>query len=598
MPQNNELEIYRHSMSHLMAAAIQKLWPHARFGVGPAIENGFYYDIDIPNYTLKENDLARIEKQMKKLIQQGLKFERKELSIDEALKLFKGQPYKIELLNDLKKHGTTEIEGKKADKKVDTVTIYMTGDFIDLCRGPHIESTKNLNKVAFKLQKLAGAYWRGDEKNPMLTRIYGLAFESHNGLKDYIKLLAEAEKRDHRKLGRELDLFMLDDEVGQGLPLWLPNGAILRQQMEDFVLHEYQKRGYKLVRTPHIASYKLFEQSGHLGFYKEGMYSPMDIDGEDYYAKPMNCPFHVKMYQRDVHSYRDLPIRYTELGTVYRYERSGTLHGLTRVRGFTQDDAHIICTPEQLSDELVNVIDLTKYILETFGFNKFKVVLSVRDPQDKKKFMGSDKDWQLAESGLKKTLDISQWDYEIEEGEAVFYGPKIDVKVFDAVGREWQISTLQLDFNLPERFAMAYIDKNGEHKKPFMLHRALLGSIERFAGLLIEHYAGAFPLWLAPVQIVLITVGESHLKHATKLAHEFKNNNLRIEIDSSDETVGNKIRKAVAQKIPYMLVIGDKEIKSPVLHIRKRASAKVEEIKQDKFIEHVKKIINNKSQEL
>ncbi len=596
-----QLEIARHSMAHLMAAAILKLWPQARFGVGPVIDNGFYYDIEIPDYSLKTEDLPRIEKQMRKLISANLKFERQELPIDEAIQLFQklNQPYKIELLHDIKAKGTTKIDSQTTEVKADgKVSIYTTGDFIDLCRGPHVSSTKELAKISFKLQRLAGAYWRGNEKNNMLTRIYGLAFEKNEDLQNYLQLLIEAEKRDHRKLGAQLELFMIDEEIGPGLPLWMPKGALLRQQMEDFILKEYQQRGYQLVRTPHLASAKLFEQSGHLGFYKEGMYAPMDIDGLDYYIKPMNCPFHVKIYKHSLKSYRDLPIRYTELGTVYRYERSGTLHGLTRVRGFTQDDAHIICTADQLADELKGVIDLTKYVLQTFGFNKFKTVLSVRDPHNKKKYLGSDQDWQLAESGLKQALEQSGWQYEIEEGEAVFYGPKIDVKVFDAVGREWQISTLQLDFNLPQRFNMTYTDKDGEEKKPFMLHRALLGSLERFTGVLIEHYGGNFPVWLSPVQVKIIAVSQKHIQACQQLADKFKQQDIRVETDISDETVGNKIRKAIQQKVPYMLVIGDKEMQSDKLHIRQRGSDKIIQMSQEEFFKHLKKLIADKSGQL
>jgi len=584
MSKEKDLGIMRHSLSHVMAAAVRQLWPDVKFAIGPAIENGFYYDFDFGKKKVSEEDLVKIEKKMGEIIKKDLKFEKSEMKINEAIEREKksGQVYKEELIKDLKS------ESEKS------VSYYKLGDFIDLCRGPHVSSGGKLKNAGFKLTKLAGAYWRGDEKNKMLTRIYAVAFADKKELNKYSDIMAEAEKRDQRKLGQELSLFMIDDEVGQGLPMWLPNGAVLWQEMENFVLKEYQKRGYKLVRTPHIASAKLFEQSGHLDFYKDGMYSPMDIDGEDYYVKPMNCPFHIKIYKRDMHSYRELPIRYTELGTVYRYERSGTLHGLTRVRGFTQDDAHIICTPDQLTDELVGVIDLTKYILETFGFDKFKVVLSVRDPKDKKKFMGTNKEWKLAEAGLKKALKISKWDYEIEEGEAVFYGPKIDVKIFDAVGREWQISTIQLDFNLPTRFDMTYIDKDGSGKRPFMLHRALLGSMERFTGILIEHYAGAFPVWLAPVQVRLISVGEKHIKFCQKLAEDFRGKDIRVEVDENNETVGNKIRKAVGEKIPYVLVVGDKEMGSKKLAVRDRGSREAREIKKDKFIKEVKEKIRDK----
>ena len=563
--------------------AMQKLYPKIKMAMGPATDDGFYYDFDLDE-KISEIDFPKIESQMQKIIDTDLAIIKLEISVQEARKLFKDNIYKLEWL-------------KEIEERDEKVSVYKTGDdFIDICAGPHIESTKKIG--AFKLTKIAGAYWRGNEKNKMLTRIYGTAFPSKNELAEYLKSLEEAEKRDHRKIGTEQELFMIDDAIGQGLILWMPNGAILKQQMENFVLNEYQKRGYKLVITPHIASYKLFEQSGHLSFYKDGMYSPMNIEGEDYYIKPMNCPFHVKIYKYSPKSYRDLPLRYTELGTVYRYERSGTLQGLSRVRGFTQDDAHIICTPEQLTDELVGVIELTKFILNTFGFNRFKVYLSVRDPQNKTKYLGDDKEWNQAEAGLKKALEISGWDYATDEGEAVFYGPKIDVKAYDAIGREWQISTLQLDFNLAEKFDMTYTDNNGARKRPFMLHRALLGSTERFISLLIEHYAGAFPLWLSPIQIVIISVGEQHKEYCKKLASEFTEKNIRVEVLDENETVGNKIRKAVMQKIPYVLVIGNKEINSDNFHIRKRDNEEIIEINKQEFFEKIKKLIDEKSLEL
>ena len=563
--------------------AMQKLYPKIKMAMGPATDDGFYYDFDLDE-KISEIDFPKIESQMQKIIDTDLAIIKLEISVQEARKLFKDNIYKLEWL-------------KEIEERDEKVSVYKTGDdFIDICAGPHIESTKKIG--AFKLTKIAGAYWRGNEKNKMLTRIYGTAFPSKNELAEYLKSLEEAEKRDHRKIGTEQELFMIDDAIGQGLILWMPNGAILKQQMENFVLNEYQKRGYKLVITPHIASYKLFEQSGHLSFYKDGMYSPMNIEGEDYYIKPMNCPFHVKIYKYSPKSYRDLPLRYTELGTVYRYERSGTLQGLSRVRGFTQDDAHIICTPEQLTDELVGVIELTKFILNTFGFNRFKVYLSVRDPQNKTKYLGDDKEWNQAEAGLKKALEISGWDYATDEGEAVFYGPKIDVKAYDAIGREWQISTLQLDFNLAEKFDMTYTDNNGARKRPFMLHRALLGSTERFISLLIEHYAGAFPLWLSPIQIVIISVGEQHKEYCKKLASEFTEKNIRVEVLDENETVSNKIRKAVMQKIPYVLVIGNKEINSDNFHIRKRDNEEIIEINKQEFFEKIKKLIDEKSLEL
>ena len=579
----DNLKPLRHSCEHVLMQAMQKLYPKIKMAMGPATDDGFYYDFDLDE-KISETDFPKIESEMQKIIDANLAIIKSEISVQEARKLFKDNIYKLEWL-------------KEIEERNEKVSVYKTGDdFIDICAGPHIESTKKIG--AFKLTKIAGAYWRGNEKNKMLTRIYGTAFPSKNELAEYLKSLEEAEKRDHRKIGTEQELFMIDDAIGQGLILWMPNGAILKQQMENFVLNEYQKRGYKLVITPHIASYKLFEQSGHLSFYKDGMYSPMNIEGEDYYIKPMNCPFHVKIYKYSPKSYRDLPLRYTELGTVYRYERSGTLQGLSRVRGFTQDDAHIICTPEQLTDELVGVIELIKFILNAFGFNKFKVYLSVRDSQNKTKYLGDDKEWNQAEAGLKKALEISGWDYATDEGEAVFYGPKIDVKAYDAIGREWQISTLQLDFNLAEKFDMTYTDNNGARKRPFMLHRALLGSTERFISLLIEHYAGAFPLWLSPIQIVIISVGEQHKEYCKKLASEFTEKNIRVEVLDENETVGNKIRKAVMQKIPYVLVIGNKEINSDNFHIRKRDNEEIIEINKQEFFEKIKKLIDEKSLEL
>ncbi len=595
-----QLKALRHSAEHVLTQAMYKLYPNIKMAMGPATEEGFYFDFEVAeDLKINPEDFAKIEKEMQKIIDKKMPIIKQEISANEAKKLFKNNPYKLEWIENIEKDGlkpTVYWTGEPEKLPITFEDVLKEDKFVDLCAGPHVESTSQIG--AFKLLKTAGAYWRGDEKNKMLTRIYGTAFNKENELKDYLNMLEEAEKRDHRKLGQELELFMLDEEVGQGLPLWLPNGAILRQEMEDFILTEYQKRGYQLIRTPHIASVKLFEQSGHLSFYKDGMYSPMDIDGEDYYVKPMNCPMHVKIYNNTPKSYRDLPIRYTELGTVYRYERSGTLHGLTRVRGFTQDDAHIICTSEQLTDELVGVIELTKFILKTFGFEDFKVYLSVRGEKNKAKYLGDDKDWELAETGLKKALEISGWKYQVDEDEAVFYGPKIDVKALDSVGREWQISTLQLDFNLPQRFEMEYTDKKGEKQKPFMLHRALLGSIERFSGILIEHYAGKFPLWLSPVQVKIVAVSEKHIEHCQNLANELKNQGIRSETDISDETVGNKIRKAIQQKSPYMLVIGDKEIESDKLMVRKRDEKEVTEFTKDEFMDRMKTIIEEKTQEL
>ncbi|MBU1164872.1 threonine--tRNA ligase [Patescibacteria group bacterium] len=573
--ENNKLDAMRHSASHIMALAVKSLFAKdgkVKFGIGPTIEDGFYYDFEL-HRPLVLQDLLKIEKLMKNLISQNLGFKQEKVSVADAKIMFKDQPYKLELISDLAKDGEKN------------VSIYFSGDFMDLCAGPHVKSSKEIK--AFKLTKIAGAYWRGDEKNTQLQRIYGVAFENENKLNEYLERQKQAEERDHRKIGTDLDLFSVSEQFGAGLILWHPNGALIRQQIEKFVLGEYQSKGYQLVMTPHIANLNLFKTSGHWNFYREGMYSPMDIDNEQYVTKPMNCPGHVLIYKTKQRSYRELPIRYTELGTVYRYERSGTLHGLTRVRGFTQDDAHIICTPKQLEPELVDVIKLTKFILETFGFKDFDVNLSVRDPKNKKKYLGNDKQWELAEKALANSIKKVGWKHKIDEGEAVFYGPKMDIKVKDTIGREWQISTLQVDFNLPERFKMEYIDEKGKKTQPFMLHRALLGSVERFMGVLIEHYAGAFPVWLSPVQVQIIPVGADFVKLSNELADELKSNGIRVFVDDLNETVGNKIRKAEKQKVPYMLVMGEKEAKSKDLNVRVRGVKEVKTISKSKFIKDI-----------
>ena len=584
-----KLEVLRHSTAHLLAAAVGKLYPGTKFGIGPVIEDGFYYDFDSP-HQFSPKDFPKIEKKMRELAQKNLPFLKEELSLEEAIKLFKDlkQDYKVELLEEIQEYGTTKIgEPKKGLKKSPRVSLYQTGDFIDLCRGPHLKSSQEIK--AFKLTKVAGAYWRGDERNKMLQRIYGTAFFSQEELKKYLKKKEEREKRDHRKIGQELDLFHLDEKFGQGLPLWHPKGAILAREVENFVLEEYLKRGYLLLRTPHLAKLDLFKISGHWDFFRENIYPSIKIEEEEYIVKPMNCPGHILIFKSHLWSYRDLPLRYTELGTVYRYERSGVLHGLTRVRGFTQDDAHIFCRPEQLERELKETIKLTKYILKTFKFKEFKISLSVRDPRNKEKYLGNDEIWQLAEKALEEAIKDSGWEYEREEGEAAFYGPKIDILVQDSLGREWQISTIQVDFNLPERFRLEYVEKGGEKRRPVMIHRALLGSIERFLGILIEHFAGVFPLWLAPLQIYIIPVGSRHKKSSQKLAAELKELSFRVQIDELNETVGYKIRKAEKQKIPYILVIGDKEAKGRKLTIRERGRKRLVEMSKKKFIEELKK---------
>ncbi|MFC1599123.1 threonine--tRNA ligase, partial [Patescibacteria group bacterium] len=554
----NKIDTMRHSASHVMAAAVKQLYgDKIKFAIGPTIEDGFYYDFDLGDQTISQEDLTKIEKKMKHIIKQNLKFTKEELSIKDALKKVKDQPYKKELIKDL----------EKSEKMV---SFYQLGDvFEDLCSGPHVDSTKDIG--AFKLLKVAGAYWRGDEKNKMLQRIYGTAFASQEELDDYMQMLAEAEKRDHRKIGTEQELFMIDDEVGQGLILWQPKGAILRREIMNFALNTYLSKGYEEVITPHIASSKLWSHSGHLDFYADDMYNAFGIEDEEYRLKPMNCPLQVRMYKSRKRSYRELPIRWTEMGTVYRYERSGTLHGLTRVRGFTQDDAHIICTPEQLKDELKAAYELTLFMLKTFGFTEFEMNVSVRDPENKDKFIGNDEMWNKAESTLKEVLEESgNKNYTYDIGGAVFYGPKIDVKVSDALGRKWQLSTLQFDFNLPTRFKMSYVGENGKDHTPFMIHRALLGSLERFIGVLIEHYGGAFPLWLSPVQVKILPVSDKFLEYAKTVAEKMFIEGIRHEIDDSAETLGKKIRNGELEKVPYLLIIGEKEVKDKKVAVRKR----------------------------
>lgn len=580
---NDSLYAMRHSLAHILAQSVLQLYPDAKFAIGPVIEDGFYYDFDLGEKSFKTEDLAELEKRMKKIISQDQKFEMYEAGIDESIEYIrsKHQPYKLELAQELKEQGEKRVRFyrnilKESNKKT----------FIDLCKGPHVTSTRKVG--AFKLTKIAGAYWRGSEKNKMLQRIYGVAFQTQNELNIYLDTIKQAELRDHRRLGQELELFMISEEVGQGLPLWLPKGAMVRQIIEEYITRQYLKNGYILVKTPHIGSEKLFNISGHLDYYKESMYGSMKIDDEKYYLKPMNCPMHLMIYRNSMKSYRDLPIRYAELGTVYRYERSGVLHGLTRVRGFTQDDGHILCTPQQLEEEVSRAIMLIKEILEKFGFKQFRVALSVRDPKNLKNYLGKDASWKHAENALKKSIEKLHWKYTREEGEAVFYGPKLDVKVTDAIGREWQISTLQVDFNLPKRFGIYYIDKDSGKKEPFMLHRALLGSIERFTGILIEHYAGAFPAWLSPLQVHIIPVSKDYHKHALKLSEELKEQNIRIWFDDLNETVSYKVRKGERLKIPYILVIGEKEVSGKKLCVRKRGKKDVEKMLKKKFIEKIK----------
>jgi len=569
------LETMRHSASHLMAAAILELFPEVKFGIGPAIENGFYYDLDLP-FSLTPDHLKKIEKKMNELKKKNLKFEKNELSIEEAKEFFEklDQLYKLKLINDL----------EKVEKKV---SIYRLGNFTDLCKGPHLKSSAEI--PAFRLRKIAGAYWLGNEKNKMLQRIYGLAFLTEKDLQEYLKFEEEVEKRDHRRLGKDLDLFSFDEEIGAGLPIWHPKGALIRQIIEDFWIKEHFKNGYELVRSPHIGNINLWKTSGHLEFYKDYLYSPIQIEDEKYMIKPMNCPFHIKIYKSTIRSYRDLPLRWAELGTVYRYEKSGVLHGLLRVRGFTQDDAHIFCSPEDLNKEIEKVLNFSLKMLKTFGFKNFEIYLSTRP----EKYVGALPNWEKATIALKNALEKSKERYQIDPGEGVFYGPKIDIKIKDSLGRAWQCSTIQVDFNLPERFDVTYIDKKGKKIQPIMIHRALLGSLERFFAVLLENYAGALPVWLSPVQIYLAPVGKKHYRAARKLTKEFESYGLRCLNDELRETISYKIRKAEKQKIPYILVIGDKEMKGKNLNVRMRGNI-IKKMTKKKFVEKVLKEIENK----
>lgn len=572
---NYPLETIRHSAAHVMAAAVQQLYPDAKFDIGPATENGFYYDFDMEHRLLPE-DLKAIEKAMKKLIGRKLPFECFELSRVEAEKMLSdaGQNYKLERLADIP-------EGAK-------ITFYRTGDFVDLCRGPHVGNSGDIGAV--KLLSIAGSYFRGDEKNKMLQRIYGTAFATEEELQAYLKQQEEAAKRDHRKLGQELDLFSFSENVGPGLVLWHPKGAFIRNTFETFWREEHYKNGYQLLYTPHIGQSILWETSGHLDFYKEGMYSAMQIDEKDYYVKPMNCPFHIEIYQSRLRSYRELPLRWAELGTVYRYEKSGALHGLLRVRGFTQDDSHIICTPEQIEDEIAEVLRFSLYIWNCFGFKEIKPYLSTRPA----KAVGEPERWEKALVSLEKAVKKLNLDYEVDEGGGAFYGPKIDLKVKDAIGREWQTATIQFDFNLPERFDMTYIGEDGKKHRPYMVHRALMGSLERFFGILIEQYAGAFPLWLAPEQARVLPVSDKQLEAAKALMLELRKRGFRVDVDEQAASLGAKIKDARKERIPYMLVVGEREAAEGTAAVRNRREGELGVMTVDQLAEKMRFEVDNK----
>jgi len=580
--EESELYKIRHSAAHVMAQAVTEFFNgDVKVAIGPPIEDGFYYDFELPR-PLSPEDFEPIEKRMRQIIAGRFPFVRKEVSAEEARAQFAHQPYKLELIDGLDKGGVDEYGNATAEKPV--ISFYTHDTFTDLCRGPHVEHTGKIPPNAFKLMSVAGAYWRGDSNRPMLQRVYGTAWKNEADLKQYLWRLEEAKKRDHRKLGKDLDLFSVSDEVGPGLILWHPKGAQVRVLVEDFSRQAHLANGYEWVFSPHIGRAHLWETSGHLGFYKENMYAPMDIDGEDYYAKPMNCPFHIQIYKSHIRSYRDLPRRYAEYGTVYRYERSGVLHGLTRVRGFTQDDAHIFCRPDQVEDEIFRALDFSLFVLRRMGLTDFTAYLSTRP----EKYVGEVADWAMATAALRRAVEKANLTYEVDEGGGAFYGPKIDLKVKDALGREWQLSTIQFDFNLPKRFGMEYIGEDGQAKQPYMVHRALLGSMERFFGVLIEHFGGAFPLWLAPVQLMMIPVADRHIPYANEVAEKLKAAGFRVEVDAGNERMQAKIRNAQLQKIPYMLVVGDKDQAAGTVSVRKRGGEDLGAKPLDEFVAQAK----------
>lgn len=562
-------EIYWHSTAHLMAQAVKQLWPDVQVTIGPAIEQGFYYDFD-RDEAFSDEDLLKIEERMKELSAQKLPYSRRELTKDEAIKTFRemGEHYKVEILEEIP-------DG-------DVISTYTQGDFIDLCRGPHIPHTGVIKSV--KLLKSSGAYWRGDEKNKMLKRIYGISFPSNKELKAYMEFLEEAAKRDHRKLGRDLDLFSINDEVGPGLVLWHPKGAMIRYLIESYWTEMHLQNGYELVYTPHVGRSKLWETSGHLGFYEENMYAKMDVEGQDYYLKPMNCPFHLSVYNSKHHSYRELPVRLAELGTVYRYERSGVLHGLMRVRGFTQDDAHIICTPDQVSEEVEKLIVFALDMLKHFGFKEFLIYLSTKPEAA----VGRDEDWEMATESLRASLTKLGLDFQVDDGGGAFYGPKIDIKIKDAIGRAWQCTTIQFDFNEPERFNMEYIGADNQAHRPFMIHRAILGSVERFFATLLEYHGGNLPLWLVPTQMMILPITDAQVDYAKEIQERMRKQGLRCEIDARNEKIGYKIREAELKKIPFMCIIGKKEAEEGHITLRRHTVGDLGVMGFDEAIQKIK----------
>jgi len=578
---NKKHNMLNHSASHLLAQAVLALFPKTKLGIGPAIEKGFYYDFRFSK-PISDKDLPKIEKAMAKIIKQKLPFDKKAVPLKKAKEIFADQPFKLELINDL------------ADKRKKEVSVYHTGKkFIDLCQGPHLKNTSEIK--AFKLIKLAGAYWKGNEKNPMLTRIYGVAFDDKKKLENYLNRLQEAKKRDHRKLGKELKLFIVPKEVGPGLLIWLPNGAIIRHEIEQLIYQEQIKRGYQHVYSPHIGRKQLWVTSGHWALYRDKMYAPMIIDKEKYLVKPMNCPFHMMVYKSQPRSYRDLPLRVAEIASVYRYERPGELSGMLRVRYITQDDAHIFCRPDQVIDEFLNVFDYVLFLLKAFGIKKYRFRISLRDPKNKDKYLGNDKIWTEAENKISKAVKKKRIPHFKAEGEAAFYGPKLDVLVEDALGREWQCGTIQIDFMLPEKFKLEYTDSDGQKKRPVLIHRAPLGSLERWAGFLIEHYGGNFPVWLAPIQVRILPITEKQSSYGQTILEKLQKEGVRVDLDKTKQTLSYRIRQGQLQKIPFLLILGEKERGAKTVTIRQRGGRNFRGKALSWFIKEIKKLISIKS---
>lgn len=594
--QDSQLYKIRHSCAHIMAQAVLEQFPDAQIAIGPPIEDGFYYDFDLPR-ALTEDDLKAIEKRMKQIIKQGHEFKRKEVSAAEAREIFKDQKYKQELIDGLEQGGTDEY-GEPIEGDV-VISTYTQDSFEDLCRGPHVANSREINPKAISVtfKAPAGAYWRGDENREMLTRIYGTAWETPDQLKEHLHMLEEARKRDHRNLGPKLGLFVIDPLVGKGLPLWKPRGAILRETLEQFLRQAQLERGYEPVVTPHIGNLNLYRTSGHYPYYSDSQYSPIQVDDEEFLLKPMNCPHHVMIYKSEMRSYRDLPVRYAEFGTVYRYEQSGELHGLTRVRGFTVDDSHLFVTPDQLLDEFIDVVKLTQYVFNSFGLNDFRARIGTNDPNSNK-YVGEPEQWEKATAAIIEACDRLGLNYVIEEGEAAFYGPKLDFIFRDVLKREWQLGTVQVDYNLPARFELEYIGEDNERHRPIMIHRAPFGSLERFVGILIEHFNGAFPAWLAPVQAVMIPIADRHIEYVNEVADQLRAAGLRVEVDDSNNRMNNKIRTATQQKIPWLLIAGDRDMEAGAVSVRLRSGEDLGGMSIDAFLAYAKQLIDTKSLEL